>query len=133
MEPWELMMDLGHFSSNNFQTFNMALGDFKDINEHTMAKTILMLALNHTGEKDLGSEISCIIFEANKKCDASIISRKEPSEKKSTSSWNVDNFSRAFRENYSNLSWQRVFEEFSMLGAEFNSKVIDTKAYETLF
>lgn len=126
-------MDLGHFSSNNFQTFNMALGDFKDINEHTMAKTILMLALNHTGEKDLGSEISCIIFEANKKCDASIISRKEPSEKKSTSSWNVDNFSRAFRENYSNLSWQRVFEEFSMLGAEFNSKVIDTKAYETLF
>jgi len=32
MEPWELMMDLGHFSSNNFQTFNMALGDFKDIN-----------------------------------------------------------------------------------------------------
>jgi len=98
-----------------------------------MAKTILMLALNHTGEKDLGSEISCIIFEANKKCDASIISRKEPSEKKSTSSWNVDNFSRAFRENYSNLSWQRVFEEFSMLGAEFNSKVIDTKAYETLF
>jgi hypothetical protein len=111
----------------------MALGDFKDINEHTMAKTILMLALHHTGEKDLGSEISCIIFEANKKSDASIISRKEPSEKKSTSSWNVDNFSRAFRENYSNLSWQKVFEEFSKLGAEFSSKSIDTKAYETLF
>jgi len=82
----------------------MALGDFKDINEHTMAKTILMLALNHTGEKDLGSEIACIMFEANKKCDPSVF-KGEPKEKKSTSSWNVDNFSRAFRENYSNLSW----------------------------
>ena len=102
MEPWELLLDLGHFSSNMFQTINMALGDFKDINEKGMAKTILMLALHHTGEKDLNTEIACNIFEANKKGDASVF-RKEPADKKNTSSWNVDNFSRAFRENYSNL------------------------------
>ena len=33
MEPWELLLDLGHFSSNLFATINMALADFKDINE----------------------------------------------------------------------------------------------------
>ena len=95
----------------------MALADFKDINEHAMAKTILMLAVHHTGEKDLESDIACLIFEANKKADGTIF-RKEPQEKKSTSSWNIDNFSRAFRENYSNLSWQKVFEEFSNIGPE---------------
>ena len=33
MEPWELLLDLGHFSSNLFANINMALADFKDINE----------------------------------------------------------------------------------------------------
>jgi len=69
-----------------------------------MAKTILMLALHHSGEKDLESEIACLVFEANKKADAGVF-RREPEKKRSFSTWNVDNFSRAFRENYSNLQW----------------------------
>jgi hypothetical protein len=84
-----------------------------------MAKTILMLALHHSGEKDLESEIACMVFEANKKADGSVF-KSEPKEKRtfSTGTWNVDNFSRAFRENYSNLQWQKVFEEFSRLTPE---------------
>ena len=50
MEPWELLLDLGHFSSFNYQQLIMALSDFKDINEKTMANTILHLAMNHTGQ-----------------------------------------------------------------------------------
>jgi hypothetical protein len=96
----------------------MALCDFNDINEKGMAKTILMLALNHTGEKDLNTEISCKIFEANKKGDVSVFNNEPKDNKKSISSWNVEYFARAFRENYSNLQWQKVFEEFSKLGAE---------------
>jgi len=41
MEPWELLLDLGHYSSYNYQILNMALQDFRDINEKTMASTIL--------------------------------------------------------------------------------------------
>lgn len=52
MEPWELLLDLGHYSSYNYQILNMALQDFRDINEKTMASTILQLAIHHQGEDD---------------------------------------------------------------------------------
>lgn len=41
MQPWEVLLDLGHYSSFDYQVLNMALQDFKDINERTMANTIL--------------------------------------------------------------------------------------------
>ena len=47
----------------------MALSDFKDINEKTMAKTLLYLSLNHTGTDDLTARIVYNTFEANKKGD----------------------------------------------------------------
>lgn len=37
---------------------------------------------------------------------------KEPNDKKTSMGWNIDNFSRAFRENYSNLNWSKVFDAF---------------------
>ena len=49
MQPWEVLLDLGHYSSFDYQVLTMALQDFKDINEKVMANTILNLALNHTG------------------------------------------------------------------------------------
>ena len=50
MQPWEVLLDLGHYCSFDYQVLSMALQDFKDINERTMANTILHLALNHTGQ-----------------------------------------------------------------------------------
>lgn len=52
LEPWQILVDLGHFSSYNYNFLVKTLEDFKDISERTMAKTILYLALNHTGQDD---------------------------------------------------------------------------------
>ena len=49
MEPWELLLDLGQYCSFNYQILTMALADFKDVNEKTMANTLLHLAINHQG------------------------------------------------------------------------------------
>lgn len=57
MEPWQLLIDLGHFSSYNYNQLLKALEDFKDINEKIMARTLLYLSFNHTGIEDLYSKI----------------------------------------------------------------------------
>lgn len=44
LEPWEVLIDLGHYSSYNYQMLTMALQDFKDINEKTMAYMLLHLS-----------------------------------------------------------------------------------------
>jgi len=50
-------------------------------------------------------------FESNK--DGTAVSiKKDPEDKKTTMSWSVDNLARAFRELYSNLNWNKVFESF---------------------
>lgn len=61
----------------------MALQDFKDINEKTMANTILHLALNNTGQDTIQSRIVLNTFEANKLYDPQLL-RKEPSDKNTT-------------------------------------------------
>lgn len=135
LQPWEVLLDLGHYSSFDYQVLSMALQDFKDINERVMANTILHLALNHTGQDSLNSRIAFNTFKTNKLGDMSLL-KKEPSDKSTTLSWYSDSghFARAFRENFSNLNWLRVFEEFGELGDEEISKHIDLekKAYLTL-
>ena len=49
LEPWEIIIDLGHYSSVNYPMLSMALQDFKDINEKTMANMLLHLAVNYSG------------------------------------------------------------------------------------
>ena len=51
--------------------------------------------------------------------------------------WHADagHFSRAFRENFSHLHWQRVFEAFAELGSDMDvaeNVCLDKKAYQTL-
>jgi hypothetical protein len=53
LEPWEVLLDLGHFSSFNYQVLSMALQDFRNINERTMANTLLHLAVHNAGTDDL--------------------------------------------------------------------------------
>jgi hypothetical protein len=45
IEPWEVLIDLGQSSSLNYQMLSMALQDFKEINEKTMANMLLHLAV----------------------------------------------------------------------------------------
>lgn len=52
LEPWEILIDLGHYSSVNYQTLTMALQDFKDITEKTMANMLLHLAVHNSGSDD---------------------------------------------------------------------------------
>lgn len=49
IEPWELLLDVGHYASFNYNYLVMTLQDFKDINEKTMARTLLHLSRHHTG------------------------------------------------------------------------------------
>ena len=56
----------------------MVLQDFKDINEHTMANTILQLALKNSGEESAFTRISFNAFKSNKTGDPL---KKEPIDK----------------------------------------------------
>ena len=66
LEPWEVLLDLGHFISFNYQQLIMALQDFKDINERAMANMILQLSLHNSGQDTSQSRIVLNTFEANK-------------------------------------------------------------------
>ena len=105
----------------------MALSDFKDINEKTMAKTLLYLSLNHTGTDDLTARIVYNTFEANKKGDTQSLN-KDPNDKKTQMSWSIDNLARAFRELYSNLNWLKVFEALSEIQDNIE---LDNKGFTT--
>ena len=120
-------MDLGHFSSYNYNQLLKSLEDFKDINENTMARTLLHLSLNHTGPDDYNSKIAQAVFESCKKGDTSGLS-KEQSDKKSTMGWSIDNLGRVFRELYSTLNWTKVFEALTEIEDEI---ILDQKAFAT--
>lgn len=50
LEPWQLLVDLGHFSSYNYNYLLKTLEDFKEhMNEKMMARNLINLAINHTG------------------------------------------------------------------------------------
>lgn len=117
LEPWEVLIDLGHYSSFNYQMLSTALQDFKDINEKTMANMLLHLAVHYSGQDDLQSRIVFGLFEVNKTGDASSL-KKEPNDKLTQMQWHIGHFSRAFRENYSNLNWNRILESFAELQSE---------------
>lgn len=104
LEPWQILNDLGHFCSYNYNYLVKTLDDFKEINERTMARTLLNLSVNHTGYDDMTSRIVYTTFEANKKGDSTGL-KKEVSDKKTQMNWSIDNLARAFRELYSNLNW----------------------------
>lgn len=132
MQPWEVLEDLGYFNTFDFQLLTMVLQDFKDIDEQVMANTILHLAIHNSGEEPVQTRIACNAFKANKTGD----SLKEKSvDKTQTLVWQADanHYARAFRENYSNLNWLKVFESFSELNEEIELGIsLDGKAYETL-
>ena len=125
LEPWQLLNDLGHFASYNYSYLLKILEDFKDINEKTMARTLINLSINHTGHDDSASKIAQNTFEANKKSDSSLL-KKDVVDKKNQIQWSVDNLVRAFRELFSHLNWAKVFEALSEVTEDI---VLDAKAF----
>lgn len=70
VEPWEILLDIGHFVTYNYNQLLNCLSDFKDVNEKGMARTLLQLSLNHTGVDDQISRLVQTMFEVNKKGSA---------------------------------------------------------------
>lgn len=126
LEPWEVLLDLGHYATYNYNYLLNCLTDFKDINEKVMARTILHLSLNHTGYDDLNSRVVYTLYESNKKNQPP--SLKDQSEKKTVMTWSVDNLSRLFRELYSGLNWFKIFEALSELKED---TPLDSKGFAT--
>ena len=112
--PWEILVDLGHNASHNFDFLVKSLQEFKGLEEDEMAETILHLAVNHSSKEDQNSKLVQMAFEANREGNYRPLS-KEPEDKKTTSSWSLDNLSRAFRELYPILNWTKVFDSFQGL------------------
>lgn len=58
LEPWQVLLELGHYTSYNYNYLVKALEDFRDINEKTMARTLLILSINNTGQDESNSRIA---------------------------------------------------------------------------
>jgi hypothetical protein len=44
LEPWQVLVDIGHYCTYNYNYLLKVLEDFRDVNEMKMAKTLLHLA-----------------------------------------------------------------------------------------
>ena len=92
-----------------------------------------MLAINHQGKDDHISKIVYNTFESNKDGNSASI-KKEPEDKKTLMSWSIENLARAFRELFSNLNWNLVFDNFGEIEdcdipEEVLEKGLDTKQF----
>jgi|TARA_B110001450_G_C17646380_1_gene491403 hypothetical protein len=47
LQPWEVLIDIGHNSSYMYDFLYKTLFEFKGIDEKVMAQTILQLAIHH--------------------------------------------------------------------------------------
>ena len=136
LQPWEILIDIGHSSSYMYDFLLKTLSEFKGIDEKIMAMTLLQLAIHHQEKDDHISKIVYNTFESNKDGNPASI-KKEPEDKKTLMSWSVDNLVRAFRELYSNLNWNKVFESFGEIeDAEIPEHILenglDQKQFQTL-
>lgn len=82
-----------------------------------MALFLLQLAINDESKEDPISKIINNTFESNKE-GAPDKMRREPDDKKAFASWNVDNIARVFKDIYSGLNWNTVFESFAKINRE---------------
>lgn len=66
LQPWEILLDIGHNSTYMYDFLLKALSEFKSIDEKTMALTILHLAVNYNGQEDATSRLVYALYETNK-------------------------------------------------------------------
>jgi hypothetical protein len=80
LDPWQVLIDLGHYSSYNYSMLTLALQDFKDITEKTMAYMLLHLSRHFSGTDTPDTRLVFCLYEINKTADASNF-KKEPNDK----------------------------------------------------
>lgn len=113
LNPWDALIDLGPHSTQSYDYLLKTLGEFKQMDELTMAKMLVQLAFNNESKEDHISKILSNSFESNKDGNPDKI-KKEPDDKKGAPlSWSLENLHKVFKELYSNLNWGKVFESFS--------------------
>lgn len=81
LQPWEVLIDVGHSSSYQYDFLVKILSEFKNIDTKCMAETILQLAIHHQGKDDHIQKIVYNTFESNKTGQGNSI-KKEPEDKK---------------------------------------------------
>ena len=52
LEPWQVLIEIGHYCTYNYSYLLKVLEEFKEMNELRMAKTLLYLSKNHIGTED---------------------------------------------------------------------------------
>lgn len=118
LKPWEILVDLGPNCTQSYEFLLKTLSEFKGMDEVTMAGVLVHLAMHYESKEDLISKILCNTFESNKDGAGEKI-KKEPDDKKgNVISWNLDNLNKAFKELFSGLNWNKVFESFNRIQAE---------------
>jgi hypothetical protein len=114
LEPWEILLDIGHNGTYMYDFLLKSLSEFKQIDEKTMATTLLHLAFNHSGQENATTRLVYGLFETNKDGNPNPL-KKAPDQKCNSLSWSIDNLARVFRELYPTLNWGKVFEAFADL------------------
>ena len=41
LEPWQILLELGHYCTYNYNLLTMAVNDFQEVNEKIMARTLV--------------------------------------------------------------------------------------------
>jgi|JI102314A1RNA_FD_contig_91_44417_length_1286_multi_1_in_0_out_0_1 hypothetical protein len=126
--PWEALLDLGHSASYNYNLLMSVLNDYKGLNEQDMALLLLHISIEHSGQEDQDSRVAQSTYEAQKKGDLTLLNKDSSNKKSTAMMWSVDCFARAFRELYSGLVWQRVFELLALVKeADVPTALLDQK------
>ena len=110
------------------------LSEFKSLDERGMAVTLLHLSIHNQGKDDQISKIVYSAFESNKTGTSQSI-KKEPEDKKTNMTWSIENLARAFRELYSSMNWNKVFDffgEISDLEVDLPSDGLTPSQFQTL-
>lgn len=100
------------------------------MDEVTMAGLLVHLSMHFESKEDLISKILCNTFESNKDGVGDKL-KKEPDDKKgNVITWNLENLNKAFKELFSALNWNKVFESFNRIEAEDLPEAVLEKGFE---
>jgi hypothetical protein len=113
VKPWEILLDLGHSCSASQESLMRVLSDFKNMDEKTIALTILYLSMDHSGTEDAISRIVQQTFSSQK--SGAPLNAKKDNEPKKEVSWNLDQLARGLRDVCPTMNWNLVSEVLAEL------------------
>lgn len=108
----EILEDMGPHCSQSQSTLREVLSNFPDIRESEMAEVLAVLCEKCTDMLDYESRVISATFSSVKQEDWQALGR-EISDKRTQTTWNLDNFSKVIRETYT-LHWDLVIENLDI-------------------